>query len=487
MATAEGGKRTVLKPTQKKVINIVLVGKTGAGKTSFMSLLTNFAKGNTALELEDAKDKEKESTADQRHSQTNEASIYVVDNGTTKINILDTPGLADTRGIDLDKKHGKLINDKIQQMKLIDAVVILANGTDARLEPTTEYTLDTIATMFPRSLIHNIGVVLTRLPLLSLQQFQMDSLKGEMKKCQKWTLENPFALYEGYQKTQSHESPQEREEEEENIQRSYTKAVKMVNDWLVWLDHRQPMPTNEIDQLYNMSTTIDVLIDKALLDVTEASNQFQIWTEKQKELRDATKAKVALENINKEQRYWSREVTKCNNTWCDWDGCHINCHEDCNLPELKDNAQLGNHALEHHRHYKMRKYEVVVPISKEAQQMIADAATAEKQIEAAQKIAHKKLEGINQQIAEARKNVRTLIDEFNKLSLGRSFAGHIHAVIKLLESQKESRKGDSTAGDALKEIDKAISDLKTKLKEIDTAMGDDVSDALSRMKDEGAS
>ncbi|KAB5590314.1 hypothetical protein CTheo_6252 [Ceratobasidium theobromae] len=504
MVTAEGGKRTVLNPTQKKFINIVLVGQTGAGKTSFMSLLTNLAKGNTALELEDAKDKEKESSADQTQSQTNEASIYVVNNGNTKINILDTPGLADTRGIEQDRKHAKLINEKIQQMKLIDAVIILADGTRARLEPTMEYTIDTIATMFPRSLIDNIGVVLTHLPRLSLQQFRLDSLKGEMKHCREWTLENPFALYEGYRRIQSNASPQEREEEEANIQSSYTKAVKMVNDWLGWLDLRQPMPTKEIDQLYKMSTRIDVLIDKALLDVTEASNQLQIWKEKQNEFRDAKKAKAMPETFNKEERYWSREVTECNNTWCDWDGCHINCHEDCNLPELKDNVQLGkscevfgfgksriclvcSHALEHHRHSRMRKYEVVIPISEKAKRMIADAITEEEKTKVRVKLAHDKLEEINKRITEARENVRTLIDKFNELSLGRSFAGHIHAVIKLLESQKDKLKSDPNAGDALKDIDKAISDLKTKLKEIDTAMGDDVSDALSRMKDEGVS
>ncbi|KAB5590313.1 hypothetical protein CTheo_6251 [Ceratobasidium theobromae] len=523
MVTAEGGKRTVLNPTQKKFINVVLVGQTGAGKTSFISLLTNLAKGNTALELEDAKDQEKESTDNQTQSQTNEASIYVVNNGKTKINILDTPGLADTRGIEQDRKHARLINEKIHQMKLIDAVILLADGTRARLEPTMEYTIDTIATMFPRSLIDNIGVVLTHLPRLSLQQLRMDSLKGEMKHCREWILENPFALYEGYRRIQGSALPQEREEEEKNIQSSYTKAVKMVNDWLGWLDLRQPMPTKEVEQLYKMSTRIDVLIEEALCDEEDASFELQRWKSIKRKLRDAKevnisriisvnflniviymirKAREELEESHKERRSWRKESTECNNTWCDWDGCHINCHEDCNLPTL-DSAQLGkscevfafgklrvclvcHHGLEWHRHSRMRKYEVVIPISEKAKRKIAKAVSREERYEAWGEEAHDKIEEYHQEAAEARKKVHTLINKFNKMSLGRNFAGHIHAVIKLLESQRESLKGKANAGDALKDIDEGINNLKKKLKEIDTAMGDDVSDALSRMKESGA-
>ncbi|KAB5590310.1 hypothetical protein CTheo_6248 [Ceratobasidium theobromae] len=482
----------------KKSIKIVLVGQTGSGKTTFMSLLVNLFKGNGPTELEDVKDHTKESGLDKTHSQTTDATIYTVHFGDTTIEILDTPGLADTRGMDQDKIHREKINKAIEGMKMIDAIILLANGTTERLESTTEYTLATIGTMFPSSIIGNIGIIFTRVPRLALFSFSKKTLGAELRDARDWKIENPLGLHLGYKLRENEMSEAEKEEEEEAIALAYNKTFTTIKTWLEWLDTRPPMPTKEINELYQMSVSIEELIDQALLEVKETSEESQRWERIKEQLKTATSNKKGLEAIHQEKRFWSRVSTGRHNTYCDVEGCNFNCHEPCNLPELKDRAELGRycqvfdfgksttcsvctHALANHRHYKMRKFEVVIPVDEAYKQQIAEAGSEEERLKIAQEQAQTKIEQTRAKTAKARENIRTLIDKFNGASLSKSFAGHIHAAIKLLESQRESLKGKAD-NDALKEVEVGIAKFQAKLKEIDAAVETSTSNALDNMK-----
>ncbi|KAJ4467242.1 hypothetical protein J3R30DRAFT_3718145 [Lentinula aciculospora] len=73
-----------------------------------------------------------------------------------EVNILDTPGLADTGGTDMDNEHRAAMPSTIKKdLEVIGAVIILENGTLPRLGTATEYDLTT--TWISNSIAGNIA------------------------------------------------------------------------------------------------------------------------------------------------------------------------------------------------------------------------------------------------------------------------------------------------------------------------------------------
>ncbi len=74
------------------------------GKTSVLSLSANVLAGKRPNKYEDFYDLDNEAGGTQKHSQTNAAQVYTLKsvNGVT-VRILNSPGLADTRGIQQDE------------------------------------------------------------------------------------------------------------------------------------------------------------------------------------------------------------------------------------------------------------------------------------------------------------------------------------------------------------------------------------------------
>ncbi|QRW23116.1 AIG1 domain-containing protein [Rhizoctonia solani] len=156
-------------PHNKNSITIVMVGETGCGKTAFMSLLQNLFQGRSALELEDLHDKTTDSNLKKSCSQTEKTKLYEfkTPGGGFTIRMLDTPGLGDSRGLEQDKINQKDITNEISKLGTIDAVVIMSNATTERLGPVTAYALQILVTIFPRSVLHNIGFIFTHTRPLS--------------------------------------------------------------------------------------------------------------------------------------------------------------------------------------------------------------------------------------------------------------------------------------------------------------------------------
>lgn len=118
----------IVKTTDKKTeLTLLLVGETGVGKTSFLSLIANVLAGNELEEYVDLHDLTNEKGGLHSQSQTNSAKVYELEskNGIT-IRILDTPGLADTRGASQDEIHKRSIANAIKEH--IDMEVLSYTG-----------------------------------------------------------------------------------------------------------------------------------------------------------------------------------------------------------------------------------------------------------------------------------------------------------------------------------------------------------------------
>ena len=89
--------------------NLLLIGETGSGKTSFLNLLCNFNEVlqygfDQAISLKRLRrfnDHQKEAL--EMQSKTGQTSHYTIEIDGLTLGIIDTPGFGDTRGIDHDK------------------------------------------------------------------------------------------------------------------------------------------------------------------------------------------------------------------------------------------------------------------------------------------------------------------------------------------------------------------------------------------------
>jgi hypothetical protein len=244
----------------KKVITILLVGETGGGKTAFLSLLVNMLCGRRADDLAVFHDPSNESNLPSSQSQTNDAVMYkFVTANDIRVQVLDTPGLADTRGPDQDAAHRASIVEAIRnRVNTIDAVIVVANGTQERLGVSTEYALAEIGSMFPRSIRENIGFMFTHVADPLSMNFCLSSLPYGLQDARTWTIQNPLAQFVKYKKYIAENRPQgEVEYLWSVILRNYDATVSTLIHFIHWVDSCKAQPTKAIQDLHDMTMAID--------------------------------------------------------------------------------------------------------------------------------------------------------------------------------------------------------------------------------------
>jgi GTP-binding protein EngB required for normal cell division len=265
---------------KKGTMTVILVGETGVGKTSFMSLLANVCVGRQIEEFRLEHDTTNESNLSKSQSQTNSAMMYTFKrwDGCT-LRILDTPGLCDTRGLEQDNEHKRSIAETIKaKVQILDGVIIMANGTLERVGPGVDYALHTLSTMFPRSIVNNIGFIFTNVPDALSFNFQSNTLPEELRNAERWTLQNPVAQFVKYKEATSGNSPRPPSEAQLRALRkllntNFATTMETLNEFFTWLDKRKAQPTHTIVQLYTMTTRIEAAITHVLAQIDQREQQ----------------------------------------------------------------------------------------------------------------------------------------------------------------------------------------------------------------------
>ena len=159
-------KKLVSKEDEKVVL---LVGVTGAGKSTLIDAITNFYYNVRyddpfRLALIDLLDAEKKKKGNQATSQTDEITVYklpFLENGNAKgfkLTIIDTPGVADTRGISQDKKIIEKLRYLFEdgRISFLNSVCFVSNAGNSRLTAGQKYIFDSLITNFGVDLVNNI-------------------------------------------------------------------------------------------------------------------------------------------------------------------------------------------------------------------------------------------------------------------------------------------------------------------------------------------
>ena len=155
---------------------IMLVGATGSGKSTLIDGIINYITDvswddDFRFSLVDLTDDEKNKKANKSESQTEWITCYSIHkmDGSKidyDLNIIDTPGFGDTRGIIRDKAIVDQIREFFttpgdQGIAFLDAVCFVTQAPLCRLTPSQKYIFDAILAVFGQDIASNIYVLIT--------------------------------------------------------------------------------------------------------------------------------------------------------------------------------------------------------------------------------------------------------------------------------------------------------------------------------------
>ena len=193
-----------------------------------------------------------------------------------KVRILDTPGLADSRGFQQDELHKKSIATQVKDhINSITAVLIIANGTLPRMSAGTDYALTTLTALFPKTLATNIGFLFTNVSTPLHLNFSRDGATLKvLETAPQFLLDNPIALQRKY--LEQKEGPKMKNGRpglRKAVKAGERNALKTLVDLFNWWDSLKPQLTMDIVHLYDMSQTIEAMITNTLAQMDQAATK----------------------------------------------------------------------------------------------------------------------------------------------------------------------------------------------------------------------
>ena len=147
---------------------LMLVGATGAGKSTLINGIVNYIMGVNWDDDFRFKVITDEGGNSQAHSQTTKITTYSFHGSHCPytLTVIDTPGFGDTRGIENDKAIVEQVKTLFSvggsnSVDQIHGVGFVVQASSARLTPTQKYIFDSVLSVFGRDIVSNIYLLIT--------------------------------------------------------------------------------------------------------------------------------------------------------------------------------------------------------------------------------------------------------------------------------------------------------------------------------------
>ncbi|XP_056311204.1 uncharacterized protein LOC130222702 [Danio aesculapii] len=335
------------KNTTKENKTIMMIGATGAGKTTLINSMINYILG---VKWEDdfrfvlIDEGQQKSQAE---SQTSEITAYQINHMDGfrvpySLTIVDTPGFGDTRGVKQDQKITAQIQEFFSArggVDCIDAVCFVVQASLARLTPTQKYVFDSILSIFGKDIAENIMVMVTfadgkKPPVLeAIKVSEVPCSTDDSGKLIHFKFNNSAVF------TNINKSAEDEDSDCENFDKMFWKlGISSMNKFFTSLSKTETK---------SLCLTREVLNERKKLQVLVEGLQPQINAGLTK-LDEIRKTRAALEQnkaqmeANKDFEY-EVEVTvpiQIENTTgyflTNCQTCHVTCHETCVIPNDSD-------------------------------------------------------------------------------------------------------------------------------------------------------
>lgn len=450
---------------------LLLLGETGSGKTSFLNLLCNYnflvALGyhGTFEEFERFNDMALERSASKMESKTSDAKQYTVEHSDYILDIIDTPGFGDSRGMAEDKKHVAKIIAVLRKLDHINCLCLVINGRAARMSATLKYVLSEITAILPKSVVNNIMVVFTNATSLLHINFDVDVLEKYFGKELQLehsviVIDNPYCLLE---KAKEKSSKIPLKSIIQSLQDEFKKSAEELDKMLSVIQDFDKVFTNDFIQLYrkkeNVEETIIIALNKYDNEVILEKKLLQV----QKELESAASSKEFYKEYEFKRWHTERtaERTASHNTLCTYPKCTSNCHIECTLPRILDPNEFtrcacmqggdGIHCVECHHEYQYHRHLYIKYVDTKREIVDVDYDKKQKYDKAKgeeEKATRLKLEiQRNQQtiIKEKERLFQELmkaIDDYQALGINRSFLKVLDNQLDVIEHHLAADDGD---------------------------------------------
>ncbi|XP_044188925.1 uncharacterized protein LOC122968051 [Thunnus albacares] len=198
---------------------VLLVGETGAGKSTLINALFNYAMGvkfedNIWFEIVERSQSESQTDEDEEEgqcdSQTSDVIVYQIFGFEGKtlpfsLTVIDTPGYGDTRGIEHDVVISQRLFDLFRSedgVHELDAVGLVLKASENRLSDRLKYVFDSVKSLFGKDIEKKIVALITNSNGITPQD-ALKALKVANIKCARNESEQPvYFLFDNCQNKQ---------------------------------------------------------------------------------------------------------------------------------------------------------------------------------------------------------------------------------------------------------------------------------------------
>ncbi|CAF0802097.1 unnamed protein product [Adineta ricciae] len=317
-------------------INVVIIGETGTGKSTFINYLTNLFYNGSLTNLKVAiptrflkanmsslmPQHHENALEDSTRSKTSRCTKYTFVVEQVHFNFFDTPGINDTGGYLSDNENVDRIFECIQSLQHLTALVLVLNGTQARLTINIRNVLERFRDRIPDVLYTNVLVILTN---CAAHTVNFGSVKL-LNHAPVFHMQNSAFSSDGQMW-----SPQTRE----ILQRDWNISMKTMNDFVKTLLTLTPVSTDALEAMDDDRNAIRSVLHESRLMIMElqhiedelaaleqASHIYSANIEKYASTTDRSTKSIQVNEIT---------VTSYHNTICL--KCNTVCHERCSLTE----------------------------------------------------------------------------------------------------------------------------------------------------------